>query len=147
MAKRILVPLDGSDVAESVVELVSDLAHGSGAAVRLIQVLPEPEDVRDAAGCIVVYASQEMERLEAEGLDYLQPIAGRLRPDPAESIVRFGNPTDEILREAEMFHADLIAVTSTGRSGFSRFLFGSVAEQLIRRAACPVVLLCPRRPL
>jgi nucleotide-binding universal stress UspA family protein len=146
MAKRILVALDRSPLAESIVPLVADLAHGSGALVRLIHVAPEPEDVEDAAGRVVAFSNQEMERLEAEGLDYLRPLATRLRPDPAESVVRFGDPVLEILREAEGFRADLIAVTSSGRSGLARALLGSVAEQVMRRAPCPVVLLCPRPP-
>lgn len=54
--------------------------------------------------------------------------------------MRFGDPVHEILREAEQWEADLIAVTTTGRSGLGRMVLGSVAEQVFRKAAVPVVL-------
>jgi nucleotide-binding universal stress UspA family protein len=54
--------------------------------------------------------------------------------------VRFGDETAEILVEAEAFGADLIAVSTAGRSGVGRALLGSVAEQVFRKAAVPVIL-------
>lgn len=62
---------------------------------------------------------------------------------PAESAVRFGEPLEEILREVEAFGADLIAVTTAGRSGLGRTLLGSVAEQVFRKSPVPVVLFHP----
>jgi len=59
--------------------------------------------------------------------------------------VRFGEPLDEILREAEAFDADLIAVSTVGRSGLGRTILGSVAEQVVRKAAAPVLLFRPSR--
>jgi nucleotide-binding universal stress UspA family protein len=67
MAKRILVPLDRSDLAESIMPLVADLAPGADATVRLLHVAPVPENVVSTEGRLVAYADQEMERLEAEG--------------------------------------------------------------------------------
>lgn len=64
MAKRILVPLDQSPVAESVVPLVADLARGSGATVRLLHVAPVPGNLVSKEGRIVAYADQEMQRIE-----------------------------------------------------------------------------------
>ncbi len=140
MAKRILVPLDQSPLAESVVPLVRDLALGSGATVRLLYVAPPPEAVLDEEYRVVAYADQEMGRLEAEGLDYIGTVELQLEGVPVECAVRFGDPVKEILREAEAFGADLIAVATAGRSGVGRVLLGSVAEQVFRKASAPVML-------
>ena len=60
-------------------------------------------------------------------------------------MVRFGDDADEILREAEAYGADLIAVTTAGKSGLQRMAMGSVAEQVFRRAQVPVLLYHPSR--
>jgi len=55
--------------------------------------------------------------------------------------VRFGDPVDEILGEADAFGADLIAVTTQGRSALGRVVLGSVAEEIVRKADAPVMLM------
>jgi nucleotide-binding universal stress UspA family protein len=140
MAKRVLVPLDGSTAAASVIPLVADLAQGGGAVVRLLHVASMPENLYGADGHLVAYADQELARLEAEHLDYLKAVELRLVAVPAESTVRFGDPVHEILQEAEQWGADLIAVTTAGRSGLGRMVLGSVAEQVFRKSVLPVVL-------
>jgi len=139
MTKRILVPLDQSPLAESVLSLVADVARGAGATVRLLHVTPVPGNV-EVDGRVVAYADQEMARLEAEGKDYLQSMEVRLAGVPVECVVRFGTDVREILLEAEAFGADLIAVTTAGRSGVGRVVLGSVAEQVFRKATLPVLL-------
>jgi nucleotide-binding universal stress UspA family protein len=140
MAKRILVPLDLSVAAEMVVPLVADAACGGGGTVRLLHVAPLPGPRVTTEGRVLAYADREMERLEAEGLDYLHTVEVYLDGVPVESVVRFGEPVAEILREAEDFGADLIAVTTAGRSGLRRVAFGSVAEQVFRKAKAAVML-------
>jgi nucleotide-binding universal stress UspA family protein len=61
-------------------------------------------------------------------------------------VVRFGDPVAEILREAEEFEADLVAVTTVGRSALGRTVLGSVAEQIVKKADAPVMLMRPGRP-
>jgi nucleotide-binding universal stress UspA family protein len=63
--------------------------------------------------------------------------------DAVESVVRAGHPADEIIREAEEFGADLIAMSVTCRFGVRRFLFGSVAQTVARRAPMAVLLFRP----
>jgi nucleotide-binding universal stress UspA family protein len=140
MAKRILVPLDLSLTAEQVVPLVADAARGGGGTVRLLHVAPVPALRVTPEGRVLAYADQETDRLTVEGLDYLHTMELHLDGVPVESVVRFGEPVAEILREAEDFGADLIAVTTAGRSGLRRMAFGSVAEQVFRKAEVPVLL-------
>ena len=144
MAKRILVPLDRSALAETIVPLVADLARGAGATVHLLHVAPVPENLVSKEGRLIADTDQKMERLEAEGLEHLKGVAARLGL-PAECVVRFGDDTDEILREAEACGADLLAVTTAGKSGLQRVAMGSVAEQVFRRAQVPVLLYHPGR--
>ena len=143
--KRIVVPLDASPVAESVLPVVADLARAGGGSIRLLRVEPLPDSCVNTDGRVVAYADQEMARLEAEGLDYLRTVAARLGGIPIESCVRFGDPLTEILKEADAFDADLIAVTTAGRSGLGRTVLGSVAERVFRKAETPVLLYRPSR--
>ena len=146
MAKRILVPLDRSSTAEQVVPLVAAISRGDGATVRLLLVSPTPMHLEAADGHVVAYADQEAARLEAEGLDYLE--TARVQFDGGGDVtcaVRFGDPVTEILREADVFGADLIAVTTSGRSALGRMALGSVAEEMVRKADAPVVLMRPGR--
>ena len=146
MAKRILVPLDQSPVAEVVVPLVAAIARGSGATVRLLQVSPVPRNRVSEEGRVLASADQEMGRLETEGLDYLRTVEMQLDgAADVECVVRFGDPVAEILHEAEAFGADLIAVTTEGRSAVGRTVLGSVAEQVVRKADAQVMLIRPDR--
>ncbi len=140
MAKRILVPLDQTVQAEQVVDLVADMARGGGATVRLMHVAPVPDNVV-SDGRVVAYADQEMTRLESEGLDYLRAVEVRMNGFPVDSVVRFGDPTREILTEAEALGADLIVMCTNAASGISRVMLGSVAEQVLRKAGPAVMLL------
>lgn len=140
MAKRILVPLDQSVTAEMVVPLVADAARGGGGTVRLLHVAPLPGPRVTTDGRVLAYADQEMKRLEAEGLDYLHTVEVYFDGAPVESVVRFGDPVVGILGETEAFGADLIAVTTVGRSGLRRVALGSVAEQVFRKADVAVML-------
>jgi len=145
MAKRILVPLDRSPAAEAVVPVVMAAARSDGATVRLLNVEPVPQSCVNEEGRVVAYADQEMSRLEAEGLDYLRAVGLPFQNVEIEYVVRFGDPVAEILREAEAFGAELIAVATEGRSALGRALLGSVAEHIVRKAEAPVMLMRPAR--
>lgn len=138
MAKRVLVPLDETGEAERAIDLVADLARGSGATVRLLHVAPVPDNIV-SDGRIVAYADQEGARLENEAMDYLRAVEARLGL-PTEGAVRFGEPVAEILKEADAFAADLIVMSTKAASGLSRLVLGSVAEQVLKKASAPVVL-------
>jgi nucleotide-binding universal stress UspA family protein len=146
MAKRILVPLDRSRTAEGILPLVVTIARGSGAAMRLLLVEPAPATRVGKDGRVVAYVDQEQARLEAEGLDYLRALTRQCGGvNDVECVVRFGDPVAEILREAEELEADLIAVTTEGRSALGRAVLGSVAEQIVKQADASVMLVRPGR--
>jgi nucleotide-binding universal stress UspA family protein len=140
MAKRILLPLDKSVGAEAVLPFIQNAGVGGGATVRLLHVAPVPELVTDDDGRVIAYTDQETARLYTDASDYLQAIAAQLEPVATECAVRFGDPVREILAEAAEFDADLIAVTTAGRSAVGRAVLGSVAESVFRRAPVNVLL-------
>lgn len=143
MAKRILVPLDHETEHEVILPLVGDLARGSGGIVRLLHVKPVPENVVGPYGRVVAFSDQEMTRLEQEWLQSLQVSEAMLSGITVERTVRFGNVIEEIVEEIEAFEADLVVVTTTCRNSVKRAVLGSVAEQVMRRAKPPVLLLRP----
>ena len=141
MAKRFLIPVDQGLSSEPAMALVADAARAVGGTVRLLHVAPVPDMVVNPEGRTVAYVDQEMARVEAEHLDHLQhfePIFGGVAVD---SVVRFGEPVEEIVREAEAFGAEAVAVMTTCRNGVRRTLLGSVAEQLLRKAPMMVMLI------
>ena len=141
-AKRILVPLDCRESSEAAAALAADLARSSGGTVRLLQVHPVPAQRMGTFGRMVAYADQEMARLTGEGRDYLESVEARLGSVPAEMIVRFGDPREEILTEAEAFDADLIVVTAPRRAGWlSRLGRGGIGERLLHDSTVPVVVV------
>jgi nucleotide-binding universal stress UspA family protein len=140
MAKRILVPLDGAVQAEGMIEAIGALARGTGATVRLLRVAPTPETIVDEDGHVLAFADQESERLEAEALDYLHASTIALEDVALEYAVRFGDPVEQIVAEAETWDADLVAMATRGRGCIGRALLGSVAEQVFRKAPMAVAL-------
>lgn len=142
MAKRILVAVDRTTPPYELLDFVAEAAR-NGASVRLLHVTRSADSFVDAEGRTVVYADQEAARLEAEALDALRAFEVYLPFDAVDSVVRAGNPADEIIREAEEFGADVIAMSVMCRLGVRRFLFGSVAQTVARRAPMAVLLFRP----
>jgi nucleotide-binding universal stress UspA family protein len=143
MAKRILVPLDRDEAAQTVLPLVADIARSSGGSVRLLHVAPIPHERVANDGRLVAYASQEMERIEFDRREGLKAAEAELHGVPVESVIRFGDPAKEILVEADAFGADLIAITER-RRGWLRRLIPGVVSRLYRRSEVPVLVLATR---
>jgi nucleotide-binding universal stress UspA family protein len=140
MTKRILVPVSEAGPSAAVL-LVRGVARDQGSTVRLLRVMPIPERVVGPYGRTIAYADQEMERLTAQGLGDLEVAESELAGVPVERVVRFGEPVEEILLEADAFDADLIALTTTSRSRLGSALTPGVGERVLREAPAPVVLL------
>jgi nucleotide-binding universal stress UspA family protein len=141
MAKRILVPLDARERAETIVPIVAALARDAGSTVRLLRVSPVPDRVIGNHGQTVAYSDQEMARLTAEGLAELQRVEAELIGVPVETVVRFGEPAEEIALEAEAFGADLIAL-GADRQGYLRTaLAPGVADRVTYKATVPTLTL------
>lgn len=92
-----------------------------------------------------IYASQEWDSQIAALKDQLEPLAVALRGEGYSVRVEadLGNPAQAIIEFVNSANVDLIAMTTHGRSGINRLIFGSVAEQIVRHVAVPVLLLRP----
>jgi nucleotide-binding universal stress UspA family protein len=139
--RRALVPLDGSTVAEAIIPFVSRMAPPLGLEIALLRVVRwTPPQVMEGRHTVVV---DNMERLNQEADLYLRTIAAQLSTNGLRALtaVRVGDPATEILAGAHECEADLIAMTTHGRSALGRLLFGSVAEAVLRRASIPVFIV------
>lgn len=139
--KRVLVALDKTEGAETVLPLVKALSQ-TGCTVRFIHVAPEPDNVIGLDGYLVAYSDQETARMETEWHDYCAALEARDHVG-AETAIRFGDPVEGILAEAEEFGADTIVVSTGTRSAVKRAMFGSLPEALVRRASAAVVVCRP----
>ncbi|MEO8458457.1 MAG: universal stress protein [Chloroflexota bacterium] len=137
MFMKILVPLDGSPTAEAILPFVQEIAsHTSGELI-----------VMTAVHTVVVWDTtvtvQSMDTEEAAATDYLKQMMAKLPGKQHCRIVR-GEAAEAILEAAEAEGADLIAISTHGRSGIARWLFGSTAGKVLESAKCPVLVLHPR---
>jgi nucleotide-binding universal stress UspA family protein len=140
MAKRILVPLGGRDRDELIVPLIAALGRDAGATLRLLRVFPVPEMVVAPNRRVVAYVDQQMARLTAAGMMHLKTVESRFNGVAMESVVRFGEPVEEILLEADAFGADLIALSASARSSITRAFAPGVAARVARKAQVPILL-------
>ena len=139
MYKRALIPLDGSAVAESIVPFILEIAGPLDMQVALVRVIvPSPPLAVEGA---VVF--DDVEKLRADAEAYLAGVAAELRTKGVRvtTTVRQGEPVEQILAAARDAEADLIAMTTHGRSGLSRLLFGSITAAVLTRAETPVFMM------
>jgi nucleotide-binding universal stress UspA family protein len=162
MFGKVLVPLDGSEIAEAVLPYVEDIATRYSAEVILLRVVATPQDKWTATvfqpplvtpgssedtvpDPHPVYREQEMESLRSEVERTLSGARKQLRQAglSARIVVLFGRPADRIVEYATKEKVDLIAISTHGRTGFGRWAFGSVAKRIMRATAIPVLLIRP----
>jgi nucleotide-binding universal stress UspA family protein len=139
--KRVLVPLDGSELAEEVLPFLMEIAGPLDMSVVLLRVLESiPPMAVEGTRHVTV---DDVAGRQRDAQEYLAPIAAGLRARGADVTpeVRMGRPETEILGAARDVGADLIAMSTHGRSGLGRLLFGSVAEQVLRNADVQVFLM------
>ena len=137
----VVLPLDGSREGEAALPHIEQLASRLGARVILLQVL--------ATGYVglgytyAAYTEQQIASDSALAKDYLDKVSGRLRQSgiATESVVRLGNAAEEIIDFTDKVGADLVAMSTHGRSGIGRWVFGSVAERVLHFANKPFLLV------
>ncbi|HLH21743.1 MAG TPA: universal stress protein [Chloroflexota bacterium] len=141
--RRVLVPLDGSELAERAL-VHSRALVGPGGELLLYQALAPATPVVPDAGADSPWTEQ-LEATRAAALAYLEKVAAPLRAAGYQVRVaaEFGVAAERIVQYARQEHADLIVISGHGRSGAARWLLGSVADELVRSAPVPLLLLRP----
>ena len=140
MAKRILVPVDGSEQAHEACAFV--FREFSDATLVLLHVINPAEAGYSAQASIPSFSEEwyDNEKARAEGIfDEIESDAAA-RDVTTERHVEVGRPTNIIVEFAEGNGIDQIVMGSHGRSGVSRILLGSVAETVVRQASVPVTV-------
>ncbi len=144
MYKRILVPLDGSELAQKVLPHAGAIAKESKAEMTLLSVVQLSLGFMAAKlEAIPEAAAERKAALKAEAVTYLEKIQRDLKEQgiPARIVTLEGDVAAQIIAYAEQEDIDLIAMATHGRSGIDRFVMGSVAEKVVRHTTKPVLLI------
>ena len=144
MYSRIVVPLDGSALAEQVLPHVIELSRAlGGLPVTLIQVVHSPlphHGLPEDFG----YAEEILEEADAKATEYLNEVAGKIRdegiPSVEHRVVR-GDIAENILQVVGESPGSLVAMASHGRSGLARWALGSVTERVVRHSVGPTLVI------
>lgn len=144
MFKRILVPLDGSDLAETAMLKAAELAKQNDAELYLLRVF-EPEQALAApvSSFDTYHLVVSVKEVKDRAIAYLEEVKKVhqeliVTPLVVESI---GSVGKVIAAQAAEHDIDLIVMTSHGYTGFRRFVMGSVTTETLKRAECPVMVI------
>ncbi len=147
--KKILVPVDFSELSPAVIQAAVDIGEVRNAEVDLLhvaEILSHYGDGYTPFGygqtTIASMQDKQMEdartKIESRLEDMARKIPTRVK---VKTTVLWGNPLKEIVQAAESGNFDLIVMATHGRKGMNRFFIGSVTEEVIRRAPCPVLAI------
>ncbi len=151
MSERILIPLDGSELGEAalryVEKFVARLAPGEKVEVTLfhaISKMTHQVSIAGGANVNIPYSDEELTEMKAKAEEYLDRAGKGLRDVGAtvRAIAAIGSHAAELIVKAEEdVGADLVAMSTHGRSGLSRWAFGSVTDRVLRHGRAPVLMV------
>jgi len=146
MSQRILVPLDGSPLAELALNEALALSELADSKVILLQVIPPIEEV--ISGPVVITVDEQWEIRRRSARDYLSAITKRpeWRKLRSEVAVEMGDPAQVILDFSQKNKIDRIVISTHGRTGISRWVHGSIARKVLEAADRTVVLVRAGKP-
>lgn len=144
MYKRILVPLDGSTLSEGILPHAMIIAKGMDAEIILLYVIPAAAP--EFSSQTITPALNVYQEAEAEMKIYLKNECSKLEKDGLRVtyLIREGSVVETILEVAEAMQADMIAISTHGRTGALRLLFGSVTEGVVHNSPLPVMVIRPK---
>jgi len=137
MYRKILIPIDGSKGATMAAEQAIELARVIGARVSVLHVI----DKRSYLGLGEAGRRELRKRLTDKGEKYVKDVTAKASGMRAEKIVLEGHPAEVVVKVADDKRVDLIVMGTRGLTGARRMLLGSTAEQVIRWAPCPVLVV------
>jgi len=143
MFQHILIGLDGSPLAETILTYVSAIAKRVGADLTLLYAVHLTEEMRQKEAYQILQPAIQQNVTKAQ--DYLNRVVQRLTANglKVQSWVRIGDAATEILHCARQDNMDLIALATHGRSGLQRWFYGSVAEKVLHTTPTPLLLIRP----
>jgi nucleotide-binding universal stress UspA family protein len=143
MYKKILVPLDGSKLAETALPHAESLAAQYGAELLLLSIVTPPAITTGRGVEALKVFETEIESLVQETEDYLKQLRNKLnaRNIACETVVKFEPVVRSIVETANEAAVDLVIIASHGRSGLGRVFFGSVAAGVLNRIEQPLMVI------
>jgi len=149
MFERVLVPLDGSKVGEAALDhverLISKISPDVKTEVILFQVLTSLTHyvIAGEASVQVPYTDKEIANITKKAKEYLNKTGECLKSKGinVKTKAASGKAAEEIVKAADEFKVDLIAMSTHGRSGLSRLTFGSITDKVLRTAGVPVLVV------
>jgi nucleotide-binding universal stress UspA family protein len=153
MYRKIMVPLDGSELAECVLPHAEAIAKGCGVAEVIFVRVVEPThlpigSLTDGSETFTEDAAERLRKQidagnESAAKDYLNQVVSRVKLGGAKGRPELlkGKAADNLAEYATHNDIDLIVIATHGRSGISRWAFGSVADRLLRSACVPVLMV------
>ncbi len=141
--KRILVGVDFSDTAKGVLRASAALARRTGASLDLVHVLGESAQTFTGYEPLdaLLLRKADSDEIRAHARQHLEALAKSVAPVPVKLHLVQGNPAAEILALRELLAVDLVALGAVGLRGLRRFVLGSVADRVLRRPGCPLLLV------
>lgn len=141
--KRIVVPIDFSELSLGALEYAVDFAKLHRAEILLLHIIEPITHTR-----FIPDVSELLEQQRADAAENLAKLESRTkrRFRQCRSEIHFGEPHELIPEVARKYRADLIIMATHGFTGLHHLLVGSVAERVVRFASCPVLTVKPKRP-
>jgi nucleotide-binding universal stress UspA family protein len=141
--KHILVPLDSSKLAELALVDALSLARASQAEITLFHVVPPIDEVLAVETGHPIFIDQQWDSQKVLAQKYLKDICKRLACEDVtlHTAVEMGPAAETIIDYAQQYMIDLIVMATHGRSGLQRWVYGSVADKVLRGAKVPVLLV------
>ncbi|MFQ5844425.1 MAG: universal stress protein [Planctomycetota bacterium] len=137
--ERVLVPVDFSELSETVLHYGTELTHPDGTTIVVHVLEPLPMHFESAFGTFV--NTEGLVRIRENARQLLDELERKHSPRRLVTELREGKPHQQILSAAEEHRADLIVQGSHGRGGLEALFLGSVAAKILRKAACPVLTI------
>ena len=151
MDEKIVIPLDGSKVGEAALPYVKDIISKMSPEVKVevvllhvLRMMAQTTIAGELAAVGIPYTEQQTEERRAQATDYLDR-AGEILKSKGVTVtakVAFGEAPQEIVKAAEEVNANLIAMSTHGRSGLGRWAFGSVTDRVLRMEGhIPIIMV------
>jgi nucleotide-binding universal stress UspA family protein len=144
--KKILLPLDGSSFGESALDLIITIARALKSEVILLFVVETVQYVHTIGGPDhFLYSEQQVEKMKRDAMQYLEKIRKQFGVRRVRLMLRTGEPAREIIKLSNEEKISIVAMSSHGKTGITRWMMGSTSNKILHAGKTPLLLVRPRQ--
>jgi nucleotide-binding universal stress UspA family protein len=144
--KNILIPLDGSALGEAALDLTKTIAHAMKSKVILLFVVETVEYVHSIGGPDhFVYSEMQVEKMKKDATQYLGKVQEQFDGGNVQLMLRTGEPAREIIRLSDEEKVSIVAMSSHGKTGITRWMMGSTSSKILHAGKTPLLLVRPQQ--